>query len=50
MSLNLNKSAEASSPILVLVTKVNNTLSSKTYICYYEIPSFPGEFRSLDNL
>ena len=35
MNLNLQKSADASSPILVLVTKIDNTLSRKKYIPYY---------------
>ena len=35
MSLNLEKSANASTPILVLVSNVNNSLSRKKYVAYY---------------
>lgn len=50
MSLKFEQYAEASVPLLISVTEVENTLSSKKYVIYYEIPAFPNTFRSIDNL
>ena len=48
--MDLKPTLEASSPVLVQITEIDNQLPKNRYIVYCENPTQPGSFQPLDSL
>lgn len=46
--MDLKPTIDASSPILLQVTKIDNDLSKNRYVTYCEIPTQPNNYRPLE--